>query len=59
VARDLAKLGELMAAAGEGEAARPYLQRAADWFTEQDGPDDTRVLALRATLARLDAARES
>jgi len=58
VARDLAKLGELMAAAGEGDAARPYLQRAADWFTERDGPDDTRVLALRATLAKIDAARE-
>jgi tetratricopeptide (TPR) repeat protein len=56
VARDLAKLGELMAAAGEGEAARPYLQRAADWFTERDGPDDPRVLALRATLAKIDAA---
>jgi len=59
VARDLAKLGELLAAAGEGEAARPYLQRAADWFTGRDGADDSRVLALRATLARIDAARES
>lgn len=58
VARDLAKLGELLAAAGEGEAARPYLQRAADWFTERDGADDARVLALRATLARIDAARD-
>ncbi|HYH82484.1 MAG TPA: tetratricopeptide repeat protein [Longimicrobium sp.] len=58
VARDLAKLGELLAAAGEGEAARPYLERAADWFTERDGADDVRVLALRATLARIDAARE-
>lgn len=59
VARDLAKLGELLAAAGEGEAARPYLQRAAEWFTERDGADDSRVLTLRATLARIDAARES
>ncbi|HET7234138.1 MAG TPA: tetratricopeptide repeat protein [Longimicrobium sp.] len=58
VARDLAKLGELLAAAGEGEAARPYLARAAEWFTERDGADDARVLALRATLARIDAARE-
>jgi len=58
VARDLAKLGELLAAAGEGDAARPYLQRAAEWFTERDGADDARVLALRATLARIDAARE-
>ncbi|HET7459797.1 MAG TPA: tetratricopeptide repeat protein [Longimicrobium sp.] len=59
VARDLAKLGELLAAAGEGEAARPYLRRAAEWFTERDGADDARVLALRATLARIDAAREA
>ncbi|HEU4557118.1 MAG TPA: tetratricopeptide repeat protein, partial [Longimicrobium sp.] len=58
VARDLVKLGELLAAAGEGESARPYLQRAAEWFTERDGADDARVLALRATLARIDAARE-
>lgn len=58
VARDLAKLGELLAAAGEGESARPYLQRAAEWFTERDGADDARVLTLRATLARIDAARE-
>jgi tetratricopeptide (TPR) repeat protein len=58
VARDLAKLGELLAASGEGDAARPYLQRAAEWFAERDGADDSRVLALRATLARIDATRE-
>lgn len=59
VARDLAKLGELLVAAGEGEEARPYLQRAADWYAEREGPADPRVLALRATLAKIDAPADS
>jgi len=52
-ARDQAKLGELLATLGEPDAARPYLERAAAWFTETAGLDDARTRAINATLARL------
>lgn len=58
VARDLAKYGELLASVGKGEAARPYLERAAAWYAESAGEDDARTRAIRATLARIGGAGE-
>jgi tetratricopeptide (TPR) repeat protein len=57
-ARDQAKLGELLATLGEPDAARPYLERAAAWFTETAGLDDARTQAINATLARINEGGE-
>ncbi|HKP75047.1 MAG TPA: tetratricopeptide repeat protein, partial [Longimicrobiaceae bacterium] len=56
VARDRAKLGEVLADAGEHAAARGHLERALAWIAEAHGPDDIRAVHLRSVLARLSPA---
>ncbi|WP_028916535.1 tetratricopeptide repeat protein [Pseudoxanthomonas sp. J35] len=47
------RMGELLLEAGQAEAARPWLQRAAQLTRVGYGPDDPRTLRARLALARV------